>query len=307
MCCRTYFLLQRDLRELEENKYKGITAFPVSEDQMKWEASIEGLKDTIWHGIFFPLTINFTPEYNLVPPIVKFKIVPFHPNDQRTGRPCIDFLDNPSKWKTSYTLSSILLTLQVMLSNPVLENPVNLEAAQILTESESIYKLVIQQLYHDTLLLDKDTSDLSKESDKFIRAIKVSFDDYHKTWSEIATSQAAECFRTPMLEDPGFIGQYHKWKKMERKHQKEWNLKYPAAKAQYTRETKTSYKAQHQSHRIYPSPTSDSLSETEIVLKTYEAEEEWEEYDEHIHEPWEEEVEDLVNWANTLDSDILDI
>lgn len=51
----------------------------------------------------------------------------------------------------------------------------------------------------------------------------------------------------------------------------------------------------------------DSLSETEIVLKTYEAEEEWEEYDEHIHEPWEEEVEDLVNWANTLDSDILDI
>lgn len=52
----------------------------------------------------------------------------------------------------------------------------------------------------------------------------------------------------------------------------------------------------------------DALDETEIVLKTYEAEEvEGEDYGEHIHEPWEEEVEELVNWANTLDSDILDI
>lgn len=37
----------------------------------------------------------------------------FNTVDQHTGRPCIDFLDNPSMWNTSYTLSSILLTLQV--------------------------------------------------------------------------------------------------------------------------------------------------------------------------------------------------
>nr|KAF6384087.1 ubiquitin conjugating enzyme E2 U [Pipistrellus kuhlii] len=225
MCCRTYYLLQRDLRELEENKYKGIVAFPVSEDQMTWEARIEGLKDTIWQGILLRLTITFTPEYNLAPPVVKFKTIPFHPNvDQNTGQPCIDFLDNPRKWKASYTLSSILLTLQVMLSNPVLEKPVNLEAAQILTESESMYKLIIQKIYRDTLLLDQVSSYSSEDSDKLIKAIKISFDDYHKTWSEIATSKAAECFRTPMLQNPAFLGHHHKWKKMERKHQKEWNL-----------------------------------------------------------------------------------
>nr|KAF6384086.1 ubiquitin conjugating enzyme E2 U [Pipistrellus kuhlii] len=306
MCCRTYYLLQRDLRELEENKYKGIVAFPVSEDQMTWEARIEGLKDTIWQGILLRLTITFTPEYNLAPPVVKFKTIPFHPNvDQNTGQPCIDFLDNPRKWKASYTLSSILLTLQVMLSNPVLEKPVNLEAAQILTESESMYKLIIQKIYRDTLLLDQVSSYSSEDSDKLIKAIKISFDDYHKTWSEIATSKAAECFRTPMLQNPAFLGHHHKWKKMERKHQKEWNLKYAAAKAQYARETKTSYKVQSQSSRIYPSPVSESQSESEIVLKTYLPEDQWEDYGDHIHDPWEEEVEELVNWANTLDSDVL--
>lgn len=37
----------------------------------------------------------------------------FNTVDWHTGRPCIDFLDNPNEWNTSYTLSSILLTLQV--------------------------------------------------------------------------------------------------------------------------------------------------------------------------------------------------
>jgi hypothetical protein len=31
-------------------------------------------------GSVLQLTINFTPEYNRVPPVVKFTVVPFHPN-----------------------------------------------------------------------------------------------------------------------------------------------------------------------------------------------------------------------------------
>lgn len=37
----------------------------------------------------------------------------FNTVDQQTDQPYIDFLDNPEEWNTSYTLSSILLTLQV--------------------------------------------------------------------------------------------------------------------------------------------------------------------------------------------------
>ncbi|KAI5243764.1 Ubiquitin-Conjugating Enzyme E2 U [Manis pentadactyla] len=117
--------------------------------------------------------------------------------DQQTGRPYIDFLDNPEEWNTDYTLSSILLTLQVILSDPVLKNPVNLKAVQMLMEDESMYRLIILKLLHQ-LLQVKGDSQLLKDTDKFTRSIKaVSFHDYYKTWSGIATSKATEYYRSP--------------------------------------------------------------------------------------------------------------
>ncbi|XP_004679133.1 PREDICTED: ubiquitin-conjugating enzyme E2 U [Condylura cristata] len=222
-----YLLLEREYRQLRRNNYTGISAFPVNEDLMEWEAQIEGLQDTAWQGLFFQLKINFTLKYNLVPPVVKFKTIPFHPNvDQHTGQPCIDFLDNPSKWNTRYTLSSILLSLQVMLSNPMLENPVNLEAAKILTTDESKYRLIVQRLSQQPLLLKDDRPEIPKNPDKIIKSTKtISFYDYYKSWCEIATSKATEYHRAALLEDSNFTGEYFKLKKNEQKHAKEWNLK----------------------------------------------------------------------------------
>nr|XP_055160641.1 ubiquitin-conjugating enzyme E2 U [Nyctereutes procyonoides] len=227
MHCRAYFLLERDFQELKENNFKGITAFPVNEDLMEWGAYIEGLQNTFWHGLFFQLTINFTSQYNFVPPVVKFITIPFHPNvDQNTGRVCIDFLDDPEKWNTNYTLSSILLTLQVMLSNPVLENPVNLEAARMLIKDESLYKQIVLRLFSQPIQLRENSLEFPKDPDKLTTSIKaVSFNDYYKTWSGIATSKATEYYRSSLLEDPNFIGEYYKQKKIELKHTKEWNLK----------------------------------------------------------------------------------
>uniref|UniRef100_A0A8D1MD76 Ubiquitin-conjugating enzyme E2 U n=1 Tax=Sus scrofa TaxID=9823 RepID=A0A8D1MD76_PIG len=211
------------------NFCEGINAFPISEDLLEWEVDIKGLQNTIWQGSFFQLTISFTSEYNFVPPVVRFRTIPFHPNvDPYTGRPCIDFLDNPRKWNRNYTLSSILLTLQVMLSNPVLENPVNLEAAQILMKDETLYRLIILRLSPPLqggnlalqFFVQDPKSCIRQESIK-----SVSFNDYFKTWSEIATSKATECYRTPLLDDPDFIGEYYKWKKNEIRHPKEWHLK----------------------------------------------------------------------------------
>ncbi|XP_069860752.1 ubiquitin-conjugating enzyme E2 U isoform X4 [Dipodomys merriami] len=147
MYCKTYILLERDFRELRQNNFVGISASPVSDDMLKWEAEIEGLQDSMWQGLHFQLVLTFPSEYNHVPPVVKFTSIPFHPNvDPNTGRPSIDFLDNPARWNPSYTLSSILLALQVMLSNPMLENPVNLEASQTLVKNEYLYRNIIHTL-----------------------------------------------------------------------------------------------------------------------------------------------------------------
>nr|XP_044605306.1 ubiquitin-conjugating enzyme E2 U isoform X7 [Equus asinus] len=333
MHCRAYFLLEKDFLELKENNYPGIAAFPVSEDLLEWEAEIEGLQNTIWHGLPFQLTINFTPEYNFVPPTVKFRTIPFHPNvDLYTGRPCIDFLDNPDKWSTSYTLSSILLTLQVMLSNPVLENPVNLEAAQILIKNEHMYSLIVLRLFDQPVQLKDDYPELRKDPDKFIRSIKVvSFDDYYKTWSGIATSKPTDYYRTPckmicliltrkprpreVFEDQNFIAKYYKWKKMELKHPKEWSLKYAAARARLARENRGPYRANYPTQRSHLCPTPvqllpDSQTETDSLTKSDETEEGWKNEAlldaNNTNESWEDEVEDLVAWTNTLDANALE-
>ncbi|XP_035107622.3 ubiquitin-conjugating enzyme E2 U isoform X2 [Callithrix jacchus] len=221
-----YRLLQRDFHELRENNYKGITGKPVSEDMMEWEAEIEGLQNSVCQDLVFQLTIHFTSEYNYIPPVVKFITIPFHPNvDPHTGQPCITFLDDLTMWNTNYTLSSILLALQVMLSNPVPENAVNLEAARILTESECLYRAILK-LFSRPLQMKDDSQKLPKDPHKRMRSIKgVLFSDYYQIWSGIATSRATEHYRTPLLKDPKFIGRYYKWKKMDLQHHKEWNLK----------------------------------------------------------------------------------
>ncbi|XP_038393187.1 ubiquitin-conjugating enzyme E2 U isoform X17 [Canis lupus familiaris] len=295
MHCRAYFLLERDFQELKENDFKGITAFPVSEDLMEWGANIEGLQNTFWHGLFFQLTIHFTSQYNFVPPVVKFITIPFHPNvDQNSGRVCIDFLDDPEKWNTNYTLSSILLALQVMLSNPVLENPVNLEAARMLIKDESLYKQIVLRLFSQPIQL---------------------------------------------LEDPNFIGEYYKQKKVELKHTKEWNLKYAAAVAGLARESRRLSKANYPTERnqLCPTPISvcpesrygvagssawhpisydqveifaDTQTEMDSVMKTGRTKERWKSValpdGGNESESWEEEVEDLVTWTNTLNTNILE-
>nr|KAF6445526.1 ubiquitin conjugating enzyme E2 U [Molossus molossus] len=276
MCSRACFLLRREFQELKENNYVGIIAFPVSEDMMEWEADIEGLQNTIWHV------------------------------DQYTGRPCIDFLDNFHHWNSSYTLSSILLTLQAMLSNPVLNNPVNLEAARILIEDESTYRLIVEKLFREPLQLKVDSYELLKDSDKCIRSIKIPFDDYYKTWSEIATSKAAECYRTPLLEDPSFIRQYNQWKRMQLKHNEEWDLKFAAAMAQYARETKGPSKASYQSQSIHLCPTPNSQSETEVTTESDDTKEGWGSDGHRGDESWEDEVEDLIAWTSTLNPDALE-
>lgn len=95
-------------------------------------------------GGLFRLYIKFTEHYNTRPPDVCFHTIPFHPNgkqcgktltfntnvnftviqilmedesilpvDAITGKPALDMLINPDEWKDSYTLSHILVAIQV--------------------------------------------------------------------------------------------------------------------------------------------------------------------------------------------------
>nr|XP_035926345.1 ubiquitin-conjugating enzyme E2 U isoform X4 [Halichoerus grypus] len=238
---------------------------------MEWGADIEGLQNTFWHGLFFQLKINFTSQYNFVPPVVKFLTIPFHPNvDQNTGRACIDILDDPDKWNTSYTLSSILLTLQVMLSNPVLENPVNLEAAQMLIKDESLYKQEVLRLFNQPTQLLEDPNFVVGYYKWKKAELK-----HPKEWNlKYAASMA----------------------RLARESRRPSKVNYPTERFHLCPTPIQNF--------------ADSQTEMDIVMKTGRTKERWRSValpdDDNANESWEEEAEDLVAWTNTLDIDVLE-
>nr|XP_046214126.1 ubiquitin-conjugating enzyme E2 U-like [Oncorhynchus gorbuscha] len=199
MHTHAHFLLRNQYLKLQTANLKGVEAKPVSHSLLEWEAKVEGLKDTLWEGAVLPLTLHFTESYNSVPPTVEFNAIPFHPNvDKDTGSPCIPCLD--SEWNPSISISSILLSIQTMLSNPVLEGAVNPEAADMLWTSPSTYHRVVLECVRASQELERTRKAVQLNSqNRLVR--RIPFEDYLKTWTKMATTKAGSWMRMESLED----------------------------------------------------------------------------------------------------------
>ncbi|XP_052274359.1 ubiquitin-conjugating enzyme E2 U-like isoform X2 [Dreissena polymorpha] len=230
---RPHLLIERELDNLKRDKPWGIEAHPLTNENIfEWVAKIKGLKKTVWEGGTFTLYLKFDENFNLRPPEVCFHTIPFHPNvDMITGRPSLDFLDDFSKWKETDTVSKILVTIQDMLANPDLGKAVNVEAAEMIMRSphtfrqmvldcvvasqrvEESYQSVdpakyITQTPHSDFesrvrfkIPDGEKSGRKTYSSKPpSKVAKLSFEDYHITWSGIATSKARSDLKNPLLE-----------------------------------------------------------------------------------------------------------
>jgi len=176
----------------------------------------------MWEGGVFKLYLQFDENYNARPPRIFFHTIPFHPNvDPDTGQVCADFLDDLSCWKEFYPVSYMLLSLQILLPNPVVENAINPSAARMFVSSPSGFR----QTVLDCVLASKrveaglkphtaDDIDLTRlspkekqlsertgdEKKKAVPIGKVSFDDYHAMWSGIATTKPVSAACNPLSE-----------------------------------------------------------------------------------------------------------
>ena len=68
--------LLQEYRALTNNPPEGITAGPVSEDDLlHWEALIQGPEGTPFEGGVFPAELRFPKDYPLAPPTMKFSAI----------------------------------------------------------------------------------------------------------------------------------------------------------------------------------------------------------------------------------------
>lgn len=73
MSSMTQNRLFREYKTLSTNPPDGITAGPVSEDDMfHWEALIQGPEGTPYEGGIFAAELKFPKDYPLSPPTMKF-------------------------------------------------------------------------------------------------------------------------------------------------------------------------------------------------------------------------------------------
>lgn len=73
--------LLQEYRALTNNPPEGITAGPLSEDDLlRWEALVQGPEGTPFEGGVFPAELRFPKDYPHAPPTMRFLGDIWHPN-----------------------------------------------------------------------------------------------------------------------------------------------------------------------------------------------------------------------------------
>ncbi|XP_005108036.1 ubiquitin-conjugating enzyme E2 U [Aplysia californica] len=337
MYSRAHLLIAREYEKLQNEPLWGIETWPMYEDTIfEWMAKINGLVNTPWEGGIFKVYIKFDEHFNVRPPKMSFQTIPFHPNvEVSSGRPCVDFLDDYEKWNENFSLSMLLLSLQSLLANPVLKNAVNIDAAQMLRNSPQSYYQMVQECVVASQRVEAGgspyigTADSKVRFDKHppegvrtaptrgvVRVSKLSFEDYHKTWSGIATSKTSANAVNPLLES---IKDQHTLQKVHlglpreeveeqmRKQMEDHNtLMYGKFKSKVSPENVREARLAQlkKMKKIYLAPRQSPLPPNQDIdlaaalpgLQTRD----------DGNEGWEKEVDDLVKWTNNLDSNAID-
>jgi len=129
--------LMRDFKRMQNDPPAGVSASPVADNVMTWNAVIIGPGDTPFEDGTFRLLMQFDEQYPNKPPQVKFTSRMFHPNVYASGELCLDILQN--RWSPTYDVGAILTSVQSLLNDPNTSSPANVEASNLFKEHKREY------------------------------------------------------------------------------------------------------------------------------------------------------------------------
>ncbi|KAH8555347.1 ubiquitin-conjugating enzyme/RWD-like protein [Umbelopsis sp. PMI_123] len=114
---------------LEHEPPPGIICYPVEDDCTHLEAHIKGPVDSPFEIGTFKLDIQIPQRYPFDPPQMRFITPIYHPNIDEAGRICADILKMPpaGNWVPALNLSTVLLALSGLMSEPNPDDPLEME------------------------------------------------------------------------------------------------------------------------------------------------------------------------------------
>ena len=135
--------LKKELEELLNNPPTNCSAGVIEDDIYNWQATIMGPEGSPYENGIFYLRIEFPVDYPFKPPKVSFITRIYHCNINGSGNICLDILK--SKWSPCNTISKALLSICSLLSDPNVDDPLNLEASNLYKKDKLQYEYVVRQ------------------------------------------------------------------------------------------------------------------------------------------------------------------
>jgi len=169
--------MKRELHMLETEPPAGVSAWPRDESNVfLLDAEVRGADETPYSGGHFKLEVTVPERYPFEPPKVRFMTSIYHPNVDTSGRICLDILNMPPKggWKPSLNISNVLLSIQLLMSEP---NPADPLMADIAQEYSSNRPLFLQKARECTATNASLTQVISASGPKPPAAVTGAADD----------------------------------------------------------------------------------------------------------------------------------
>jgi len=142
--------LMTDLKSIQTEPPGGVSASPLSDDNIfVWNASILGPDETAWEGGVYPLRLTFSEQYPDKPPKVRFTTEVYHPNVYGDGSLCLDIIQD--KWSPIYSVSTILTSIQSLLTDPNPASPANPEAAKLYENDRKSYNRRVRRCAENSI------------------------------------------------------------------------------------------------------------------------------------------------------------
>lgn len=113
----------KETLKLQQDPIVGIYAEPQKDNPRHFGVMIAGPKDSPYEGGLFKLQLYLPEEYPMVPPKVLFMSKIYHPNIDFLGKICLDILK--TNWSPALQIRSVLLSIQLLLSEPNTADPLN--------------------------------------------------------------------------------------------------------------------------------------------------------------------------------------
>lgn len=150
----------QDLNKMRKEKNTFFEAAPFYDNIMCCHAIIRGPQDTIWESGIFHLLINFSEEYPISPPHIRFLSKVYHPNIYADGNICLDILQN--QWSPIYDITSLLTSIQSLLNDPNTASPANPSAARTFINDRNLYNKKVLLCVEDSWEIPKIIKNMKK-------------------------------------------------------------------------------------------------------------------------------------------------